>query len=515
MPFVTSSPPRPPCRARQRYLLAVATIALAALAACDDGGGLGAACDSNGDCADRLQCLRNACIARCERAPECGDGYSCRVDGMCIEAVGALGNQCSSETDCASGLACVLDASTTSNAIGTCRKESNGHAYGAACRGDAECRTGTCELGRCVDLCQVDRDCPLDAACMRVPRTQLGDKLYHACLPARGQVTWDIPVVGSAVTVKVPIPENARGLSLVMTVDDESQRVGATRLDGPTSNSRTLYRYGVDDSQNLIRYRPAREVSVIQLPSSSAVNLLPGAYAMALQSFSPIDDTIGSAIPRLRATVSLYKPGVAEPEESRTLQLHFHFVDLEDHPCKSKFGVAGKLDAESAKGDAMRSYFEALRLILAPDIVLAPATFDNLPSASRGNIAPEHVRALLRNGLYQTGINVFFVRSLSPAGTRSVGPTPGTIGVRGTRDSGIVISLEQLCYSDWNDLARTTARQIARYLGLFPTIDATGIDDPIEDTFDSTSNLMYYSDQGGTMLTKGQRDIIAGSPVLQ
>ena len=96
-----------------------------------------------------------------------------------------------------------------------------------------------------------------------------------------------------------------------------------------------------------------------------------------------------------------------------------------------------------------------------------------------------------------------------------VSPTPGTAGVKGTRASGVVISLEPLCYTTWQQLARTTAHQIARYMGLYPNRDVAGVRDPISDTGGEADNLLFFSEQGGVKLTPHQRTVLISSPSVE
>ncbi|MBK7535475.1 MAG: hypothetical protein IPI49_08920 [Myxococcales bacterium] len=480
---------------------------------------MGAACDSGGDCDNTLQCLRNVCIPRCDRASQCGDGFACRADGLCIEARGEAGNSCDSETACRAGLACKLDPSDADQdglLQATCSEDRHGHAVGAECSSDSQCRNGTCALGRCVDLCGIDRDCPPTTTCTRIPRVEADGAAFRGCLPERGLISWEIPVAAPTADVLVPVPAHALSLSLAMTVDDDSQLVGASYLTSPPRDSnvsRVLFSRSADYYANPIRHRAGHGVSMLQIPSSSAARIEGGAYHLTLSSLRP-NGEIGSATPRLKATVR-----VMPANATGSLPLHFHFVDFTDYPCsKTAFPGAGTLNAEIARReDFFQLYITDLREVLAgANVALAPPTYDDLPSKNaRDNIAPEHVRALASKGIYSSGINVFFVRSLSPAGSRAIGPTPGPVGIKGTAASGIIISLEPLCYRTWKDVARITAHQLARYMGLFPNIDSAGRLDPIEDSDVTSDNLMFFSDQGGTALTPGQRAILSSSPAQQ
>jgi hypothetical protein len=111
---------------------------------------------------------------------------------------------------------------------------------------------------------------------------------------------------------------------------------------------------------------------------------------------------------------------------------------------------------------------------------------------------------------------VFFVRTLSPVGLQAISPNPGPAGLANTRQSGVVIGLDTLCYRSWPQLARLTAHELARYMGLYNNIELDPAHvDPIADSDMSISNLMFYSELGGVFLSDGQREILSRSPVLR
>src|SRR5262245_46561906 len=131
-----------------------ALLALAVtLAGCSGGASIGEACDRHNDCEDSLQCVRHVCEPRCERAPDCGDGYSCEELVRCVLSQLQSGDSCASEVECAPGLTCRIDADG-SRLVKRCAPQRGTAAAGGACIVDADCRNGTCALGRCVDLCR-------------------------------------------------------------------------------------------------------------------------------------------------------------------------------------------------------------------------------------------------------------------------------------------------------------------------------------------------------------------------
>jgi hypothetical protein len=129
--------------------------------------------------------------------------------------------------------------------------------------------------------------------------------------------------------------------------------------------------------------------------------------------------------------------------------------------------------------------------------------------------------ALFSLGETSTGVNVFFVRTLTPAGLQAFGPPgPGPAGIAGSPQSGIVVGLDALCYRTWMQVARVTAHEIARYMGLYNNAElaSTTDHDPLGDDNSAptaSQNLMFYSEFGGTDLSANQCSILGHSVVLR
>jgi len=507
------------------------------LGGCPSGDGeLGDRCEANNDCSSSLQCLAGTCITRCQRAPECGDGYACDVNGYCTLASGQQGDACDKEAGCAPGLSCQINGEAkdpvTEQLLASCTMQNAGHPPGEDCAADAECRNGTCALGRCVDLCDEDRDCGGGLACMGIPRIDpapaanrnLG--MFDACLPSSGNLAWPIDIAAPSQRILIPIPERATALSLVMSVDDPNQLVGAIRVLDPAGallldTCRDDDPFACDPLRKLhdaeARSRAELGQSVLQIPTHPTALLQTGAYEVTVSSLRAIDQRLvtGSAIPKVTAVIKL--------DENVILDLHFHFLDLDEHPCAAQLGSTA-FDAERAKQTAafQDDFIGELRTIFAPGgVALGALSYqDVVGHPELDGLDVLDAPALLSLGKHTSGIDVFFVRTLSPVGIQAIGPNPGP-PMSGTRQSGIVVGLDSLCYRSWTDLARLTAHELARYMGLFHNIeverDRMGgvLDDNIDDTPDSRANLMFYSEFGGTTLTPSQSEILHRSPVLR
>jgi len=204
------------------------------------------------------------------------------------------------------------------------------------------------------------------------------------------------------------------------------------------------------------------------------------------------------------------------------LDLHFYFLDLTDHPCAAAFG--GALDATSAAvaSTFQNDYLGQLRLVLArAGLGIGTITFEDLDNHPESDaLDASATAALFALGAHSGGVNVFFVREISPAGLQALGPSPGPAGLAGSRESGIAIGIDTLCYRTWDQLARLTAHELARYMGLYDNVEPDAMMfpthvDPIADSDTSAANLMFFSELGGEDLSVGQRDVLTRSPVLR
>jgi hypothetical protein len=505
-----------------------------ALAGCPGGSGTtGDPCGGHDDCDGTLQCLNNRCVAQCERAPECGDGYACDDRGYCLLASGTDGDDCASEVDCRAGLSCQISDVLEDNNLGTsCTAQSAGRPAGAPCEDVADCRSGTCALGRCVDLCKRSRDCAAGHSCVTIPHVPLTSATFSGCLPSAGAVSWSIPMSSPSGEVLLPVPVVARSAQLVMTVNDPGQKVGATEVliqsdkDAPRPYTVPCSMSPFEPCSSIaaldhfyaqpIRHLPAFGQSVLLFPSGTSEPIGPHVYRVDVSSFRA-NNAPGSAIPRVTAVVQLSAGAI--------LDLHFFFLDLTDHPCGAMTNHA-TLNARSAESATFfkDTYLGELRSIFAgAGVALGTVTLEDIrdrPKLDTLDVA--QAGDLLRLGKYATGINVFFVRSLVPIGLAAFGPNPGPAGIAGTPQSGIAIGLDTLCYRDWTKLARITAHEIGRYMGLYhnvePELAKHGtwrdlIDD--NDAGPPGTNLMFFSELGGVELSRGQQEVLKRSAVLR
>ncbi len=482
------------------------------LAGCDSpGAGIGHSCQSHSDCAPDLQCLAATCTPRCTAHLDCGDGYVCQDDGTCAEVTSAVGDPCSREIDCGPAQSCRLDSTDLDGdgrLAGTCQIDQSGTATGGDCAADADCRTGICALDRCVELCKSIDDCPTGTTCADIPRLPAAGKppLFAGCLQASGTLRLDFPVASPHSQLRVPVPSNALSFALVAQIDNDAQLVGASRVTSPSG----LLLYATPFSQeeyyaNPLRHQPEPEIATLVVPNTPAIGIETGAYDIEVGSFFEAGGQ-GTAIPSVSVFYKL--------SPATTLDLHLHFADLSDHPCP---GVSG-LSAASAPGSTdVRGYLDQLESILgAAAIKLGNVTYDDIQRADLDGLRAQDLPRLLKLADDPSGIHIFFTRSISPVGVQALaGGNPGPPALPATRASGIAVSMDTLCYRSWTDMARITAHELARYMGLFRNREPDGFLDPIPDSDDSSTNLMFYTDLGGTKLSPGQAAVLQLYPGLR
>lgn len=503
-------------RSITRLVGVAAALAVAALGvACSGGDGtVGTTCGSSSDCADSLQCVAGLCVPRCDRGPDCGDGYACAADGSCVAATGEAGDACAAETACAAGLACVLDDTDRDGdgaLAASCSGDRATGPAGAACASDDDCRNRTCALGHCVDLCREDRDCGDGMGCTTIPRIEAPDApTFLGCLPTTGSLTWRIPVAAPRADLLLPVPATARSATLSMAIDAPGQRVGAAAVTAPDGTRwYTTPLTEADYFANPIRHKAAEERAVLALPGSPDLDLVAGAYPITVSSFRFLDQT-GTVAPEVWATIKL--------DDGDRLDLHYVFLDLAEQPCAAQDGETLDAVTAAATGSAFQGYLTTLRQLLARlGVDLGTVTYADLRDRPEyDSLRADELTGLLRFGDSTGGVTVFVVRTMAPVGTSAmVDGTPGFPFDVGGGPGGVAVAVDAVCTRGWDVLARTTAHAVARHLGLSRNREPRGQLDPIADSDGSSANLMFYAELGGIDLSIGQRDILRRSPVLR
>lgn len=502
-------------RASSHIGAALAQLLLIAVAACSgEDRGEGEPCASTGECAEALQCLEGVCRPDCQNHIDCGDGYRCEEGGQCFLVDSAIGDPCGREIDCGPGQTCALDDRDRDGddfLAGTCQPQGGGDPIATSCELDGDCQTGICSLGLCTQLCGQASDCPPGLTCAVVPRL-LDDSTprFSSCLPSSGVVVDEIPIEESPATLRIPVPSTARSFTLVTQLEDGSQLVGVTRLVSPSGTVLFVLPETVDDFyDNLIRYQASFGVSTMLVPNTPDISLQVGVYEADVGSILELGGP-GTSVPRAAVQYKL--------DNGASLDLHFLFLDLDDHPCARSF-EEGALDARIANASAQfQSFVGEIDGVLRPaGVRLGTVTYRDIQGrGDLDSVGRERLAQLLELSTEPSGISVFLVRSMEPVGVLAmVGGQPGPPRTPGTRASGIAISMDTLCYRDWHVLARITAHALGRQMGLYYNRAPDGAPDTISDSDESADNLMFFGDFGGSQLSEGQRDVLRRYPGLQ
>jgi hypothetical protein len=474
------------------------------------GGGVGDRCDDSGDCESALQCVAGTCGPFCVRAPDCGAGYSCDSSGYCVAAQDQDGAPCTSETDCIAGLSCELgsDTDAVGTLVSTCTPSSEASPAGATCTRDSDCHNKLCGLGRCIDLCATESDCGVGTSCVQIPRVEADGALFYGCLQSSGTLAWNIPDPTASTEVPLPIPQFTQSVAVTFAVDDTTQEPSVVGIKDPNGNA-----VDIGSASDTIRFIPQLGQSVLAMPSSPDSPLFTGAYMMSvLVQRAPYNgEFAGTEAPTITAVIKL--------DDNVLLDLHFFFLNFDEFPCAGSAFENAPFNAATAESASFfqTEFLGSLRSIFATaGVALGELDYTDLRDhPDLDGLDVSDATELLALGSNSDGVNVFFVRSLSPAGLQAYGPNPGPAGIGTTGQSGVIVALDSLCYRSWTDVARVSAHEIARYMGLYDNIDIDNTTDPISDSDTSSANLMFYSDLGGTELSPGQRTILSHSVVLQ
>lgn len=484
---------------------------------CGGGGAaVGESCATVADCQDRLQCLDHICRPGCLADIDCGDGRVCE-ERACRLVESDIGDSCDSEAACGPAQTCRLPVDAFVANLGSCQPEpSSGAIIGEACADDADCRIGTCALGRCTELCVDDNQCLRGFLCTGIPRVSADASTfrggYRGCLPNGATLAFDVPLRAQATqTIVVPIVSSATAMVVLAEAALPSDRIGVTRVIDP--DNALVFTAPTTEEQyfaGALRHKPLPGVAALQIPSTTAVRLQAGVYTIEVTSSADVGP-VSLDGRRVRIVEKLGR--------GATLDLHFHFADLTDHPC---VGDERLLDADHAPTDPefQNVYLARLREIFAPaNITIGAITYQATSApVELAGLVESRAGELFATSTHATGVSVFFVRTLSPAGLEAtVGGTPGA-PLPGTRASGIAVAATALCNNpDWEHLARITAHALARHMGLYRNREPEpeGAVDPLVDSPTSDENLMYWGEDGGAALSLEQREILRRSPVLR
>jgi hypothetical protein len=462
------------------------------------------------------------CVPRCLEHLDCGHGFVCNPAGVCERVYSAVGSPCESELDCGLGQACKLedqDQDQDGWLAATCAEARSGATLGNACTSHDGCRNGVCMLGTCTQLCRSDDECPAPFECTTMPWNLPGEEdasFFRGCLKPQAQIKQTL-IADPEGVVRIPVPAMVRSFAIITSRDifgsaSIGDPIGIAALHAPPCPRtgdpdgtclRALYPDTDVPGKQPLRYQPSPELSTLIVPNTpdQAMAPRPGVYTARL-------------LPGTDPKVTV----VYKATDATTLDLSFYFLDLRDHACLPGFDQLGK----KLPREFESTYLNELRRILgSAGLTVGDIRYELLVDATGRSdldgLRESDLSDLLRLSSSQGGIDIFFVRSISPAGIQVLsGANPGPPGRSGTGVSGIAVSVDTLCYRDWQRIARATAHGIGLYMGLFRNREPDGsAKDPIEDSDGSPSNLMFFGDLGGTQLSEGQKQVLRLYPGLR
>lgn len=334
--------------------------------------------------------------------------------------------------------------------------------------------------------------------------------IYGGCLQNFGVLKHTISTSGPTETLMIPVPASARSFAMVSTADDDIHTIGAIRVNAPSG---ALLHDGISTAEerenDAIRYFRNRRVSTLMVPNRDTLALETGYYRVEVKaSLGQVE--VGTITPEVTVFYKL--------DDSRKLDLHFYFLDLEDHPCREKIGRKTLSATEAPRSPEFQNEFlDSIETILGGgDINIGQISYTDIQRADLDGVVEGDLSNLFRLSENESGIAVFFVRSLSPDGVQTqVGGIPGPPRMPGTSKSGIAVSVDTLCYRSWPDLAKVTSHTIAGQMGLWNNRDPQGTKDPISDSDLSSDNLMFFGEFGGVELSDGQKHVLGLYPGLR
>jgi hypothetical protein len=510
------------------------------------------ACNTAADCrgSDGYQCFNNGCTLGCKTAADCGLGFDC-VSGQCTPKPGApQGSSCATDSECSSqlcqlgkcavlcskdsacppGQTCALVAigdngpSPTTRLQPTCTARRGTGGPGAACSSDAQCDRGTCQLGICAELCAATGDCHGTAlSCAKMLTTLDNGKTpdFQACLPAHKTLA----VSGDGASVTLPSIAQSMAFYVEQPAFDFNNVVGMSFLTSPSGKKLYTVPMTLPDFYALpIRYQAAEGDSTMLVPNTPNVTLESGYYTYGVGS-----------VKLAQTSVTLYIKLADPPATTGTLPLNIYLTDLgsacfkdaQGHALTVATAQAGAIDA--FVGEIKAVYQQAGLTISGVSFYGAPAGTANTVREDIGSpTMPPTQYPDLDNVLRSAtsvagatpGLDVVLIKSI----TDGAGNINGVLGIAGgipsspmlgTPHSGVVVSMQTECTFGMTDFGTTAAHELGHSLGLFHSVEMDNNTDPIPDTGTAKTNVMYWEEHGGTILTAQQGQVVRNDPKVQ
>jgi hypothetical protein len=438
--------------------------------------------------------------------------------------LGKCAVSCNRDGACAQGQTCALNLvgdtapSPTTKLVSTCTARRASKMPGAACARDAECDRGSCQLGVCAELCGVSADCHgTGFSCAKMVALLDNGKTpeFQACLPSKA--TLQIQSTDGNLVV----PSTARAMALYTTLSsfDFNTIVGFASLTSPSGKQ--LYTPPMKPNEVAqyyalpVRYQPAETDSTMLLPNSPLVMMETGLWTF----------TTGATAPAFLTTTAYLRLG-DPPPTTGTAPLNIYFTDLSS--------ACNALTVEKAQSGALDGMVTEIKSIFqqagvsfsAVNFVAAP---DGTPNTLRSELGPTAtlypdldnvLRAATNGGKTSVGFDVVLVKSITDGG----GLANGILGIAGgipsspilgSPHSGVAVSVQTLCSLGMTTFGSTSAHELGHSVGLYHSVEMDNHTDPLPDTGTEKTNVMYWEENTGTILSPQQGQVIRNDPKVQ
>ena len=449
----------------------------------------------------------------------------------CGETPPGSSRTCQADRDCESGV-CVseieVDAVDQQPLPLVCADAPDAATDRPCCQSASDCTRGICLVsGACVLPCVDATDCSASERCApafaRASETAL--QTLHACV-SRVELPSDVQITESLLPGA--ITADTAGFSIELPGDPSSGT--ATRLFVLEHPSETLWPLTVECRTPLcVRSLETRDTTPTVLFDSS---LLQPGNAAPLNTVSSGADSFVSTIllpngPRSVRSENGYRihlasesagdlrlTEVARTQRGTRLDLHLHYVGaggLRPEGTRGPQVVADALDrAESLLGQAGVTLGDVCQTETVGDVARRLSRID---PPRFGLLVELPELFALSAGARGGAVHVFLVDQSDDLSLGISGGLPGPPGMHGTGSSGVVMSVS--LFDDGQQLGRALAHELGHYLGLFHPRESDDVTlDPLGDTPNAPTNLMFLSASGGADLTESQRDVIRTSPLL-
>jgi hypothetical protein len=502
------------------------------------------ACTAVTDCRAGYQCFMGGCQPNCGTDDDCGKGYVC-TSGTCTvkpgDPLGAacmVDDDCSSQTcfqgkcqqgcardaDCMSTQTCYYNpfgdvkATPTTQIVPICITARGGAALGAACTKDTDCDHGSCQLGMCVEMCATGGDCTRTGTGCADLAIQLDNKTMPAlksCLPTSAVIDFD------GTSGKVPLPSTAQSFAIYSHVEpfDFTLAVGITQLLDPTGTAiYTQPTNATDFAALAVRYIPTEASSTMLVPNSPRVTLMPGVYRFSAA-------TSGNPVPTVRVYMKLHGGALT----SGTVPLNIYYTDLSGACRPTTFNQLQSGAISSALNTLTRiyqqvgisftgpNYFDVSQAVGTSTIRVSTSTDPTMQLPDLDMM----LQAATTGTSATVGLDVVLLRSITDqnnmqSGVLGVAGGIPTNPVLGTPHSGVVVSMDTLCFGGQSTFGSTIGHELGHSIGLFHNVEQDGSTDPLTDTkSDGQNNLMYWVEDSGQHLSTEQGNVMRNDPKVQ